>query len=274
MEGTSGTDSGGTNSGPAVPERDPIMEQLDIPVQSHPPLVDNPEEEPGLNFEQAVALRIAKEREAKRQQHQRKTDAEELPGKSLQIVSSFTRSSPTMSAAVLLARHLPDEPTAEEVEQWANYCDQRTKYLDVNIQQKMDERLKNNPSANESVKHQMRIVVSKEAALMFRNAFPPPKFISRVAHATASITTYDATRLGCAEAKFYGCGFSRITFQWTSPPKTPWNMAMLDNLITSWLYCYNAREKSFPAGSQISAESSEMRKRKRSCCLQKEEVTN
>ncbi|EGG01461.1 uncharacterized protein MELLADRAFT_92162 [Melampsora larici-populina 98AG31] len=269
MEGSSadpGTNSGGTNSGPAVPERDPIMDQLD----------NHPEEEPGLNFEQAVAVQIAKEREAKRRQQQRKTDAEEMrarkePRDSVKLVGmtsavqewarallglprqSSTRTSPNISAAVLLARHLPDEPTPEEVEQWANYSDTRTKYLDVNIQQKMDKRFKNNPSANESVKHQMRIMVSKEAVLMFNQAFPPPKFISRVAHATASITTYNATRLGCAEAKFAGCGFSRITFQWTSPPKTPWNMAMLDNLITSWLDCYNARgvPSGFPIDSSL-----------------------
>ncbi|EGG00402.1 uncharacterized protein MELLADRAFT_93235 [Melampsora larici-populina 98AG31] len=263
MEGTSGSNSGtGNNSGgneAAEPERDAIMDQLD-------------REEPGLNFEQAVAVQIAKEREAKRRQQQRKNDAEELrarkePSDSLKLVGltsavqewarallglprqSATRSSTNISAAVLLARHLPDEPTTEEVEKWANYADERTKYLEVNIQKKMDERLKNNPSANDSVKHQMTIVVSKEAAIMFRQAFPPPKFISRVAHNTASITTYDATRLGCAEAKFAGCGFSRISFQWTGPPKTPWNMAMLDNLVTSWLDCYNAR--GVPSGFPI-----------------------
>ncbi|EGF97353.1 uncharacterized protein MELLADRAFT_70053 [Melampsora larici-populina 98AG31] len=201
-------------------------DQTDIFLAITSTLIDHPEEEPGLNFEQAVAVQIAKEREAKRRQQQRKTDAEEMrarkePTDSLKLVGltsavqewarallglprqSSTRSSPNISAAVLLARHLPDEPTPEEVEQWANYSDTRTKYLDVNIQQKMDERFKNNPSANESVKHQMRIMVSKEAVLMFNQAFPPPKFISRVAHATASITTYDATRLGffCDEAK-------------------------------------------------------------------------
>ncbi|EGG02031.1 uncharacterized protein MELLADRAFT_110386 [Melampsora larici-populina 98AG31] len=168
------------------------MDQLD----------NHPEEEPGLNFEQAVAVQIAKEREAKRRQQQRKTDAEEMrarkePTDSLKLVGltsavqewarallglprqSSTRSSPNISAAVLLARHLPDEPTPEEVEQWANYSDTRTKYLDFNIQQKMDEHFKNNPSANESVKHQMRIMVSKEAVLIvFRDEAKEKKLVS------------------------------------------------------------------------------------------------
>ncbi|EGG00030.1 uncharacterized protein MELLADRAFT_68084 [Melampsora larici-populina 98AG31] len=59
------------------------------------------------------------------------------------------RSSPKITAAALLQRHLPAEPTAEEVEHWASYAAKQTQYLDVNIQAKMDEIFAKNPSATE-----------------------------------------------------------------------------------------------------------------------------
>jgi hypothetical protein len=227
-------------------------------------MVDDSEEDAGLNFEQGVALQMAKDRESKRRQHQRKIDADEQrarkePTDSIKLLGltsalqewarallglprqSSTRASSNLTAATVLQRHLPAEATAEEVERWAQYSTKRTEYLDLNIQQKMDELFSKNPSATETAKHQMRIKVTKEAVQMFNKVSPPVKFVSRVAQSTASITTYDATRLSCAESKFSECGFPRITFQWTSAAKTPWNLAMLDTLITTWLDCYNAR---------------------------------
>ncbi|EGG01811.1 uncharacterized protein MELLADRAFT_91900 [Melampsora larici-populina 98AG31] len=262
MEGSSDISTEPGAGGGAGQENDPIMDQIH----------GQPDDERGLTFEQRVALRMAKEREAHKRQQQRKLEADEQcarkePTDSIKLVGLTSavqewaralmglprqashRTSPKITAAVLLQRHLPPEPTAEEVEHWAEYASKRTQYLEVNIQQKMDVAFARNPSANEAVKHQMRIKISKEAVLMFSKTNPPPKFSSRVAHATASVTTYDATRLSNAEVKFRQSGFSSITFQWTSPTTTPWNMAMLDTLVTSWLDVYNAR--AVPAGFPI-----------------------
>ncbi|EGG01580.1 uncharacterized protein MELLADRAFT_92054 [Melampsora larici-populina 98AG31] len=259
MEGNTDTSNAsgsgtGAGAGPAGPEIDPIMNQIN----------DYPEEEPGLTFEQRVALQIAKERDTQRRQQQRKnksdgqrarkepnTDDIKLVGLTsalqewaralLGLPQQSSSTSSKITAAAVLQRHLPAEATAEEVEHWTQYSTKRTEYLDLNIKQKMDEIFSKNPSATETVKHVTKIKVTKEAVQMFLKAFPPEKFVSQVAHSTASITTYNATRLSSAESKFSECGFSQITFQWTSAAKTPWNMAMLDTLITTWLDCYHAR---------------------------------
>ncbi|EGG08167.1 uncharacterized protein MELLADRAFT_105115 [Melampsora larici-populina 98AG31] len=159
------------------------------------------EEEPGLTFEQCVALCIAKEREAQKRQQQPKLEADKQCARKERTVSNFHCSSPKITAAALLQCHLPPEPTTEEVEHWVQYASKRTQYLDVNIQQKMEEAFARNPLANEC----------------------------------------NATRLSNAEVKFCQCGFYLINSQWNSSTATLWNMAMLDTLVTGWSDVYNAR---------------------------------
>jgi hypothetical protein len=137
--------------------------------------------------------------------------------------------------------HLPAEAEITEVDAWANASKNRSDYLDSTIKTKMAARLAANPKASPAAKEELKKQITKEVVADYHRRTPPPKFISRVAQTTASVHTYDRSRLSIAEANLAKCGFPRLTLQWTSALATPWNSAVIDSLVASWLECYNAR---------------------------------
>jgi uncharacterized protein YjiS (DUF1127 family) len=137
--------------------------------------------------------------------------------------------------------HLPAEAKITEVEAWSNHSKNRSEYLESTINQKMAARLATNPKASTAAKAELKKQITKEVVADYNRRTPQTKFISRVAQTTASVQSYDRSRLALAEGSLAACGFPRLTLQWTSALATAWNSAVIDALVASWLECYNAR---------------------------------
>lgn len=225
---------------------------------------DNGEDDT-LSFEQRNAQRLDAQRASKKKKAVREQEAQDhrlrkepRPSNLTGLVSALQewarallglpRVSPSPSASTsqpsikaILDHHLPAEPTEREVDVWTNYASRRKEFLDSAVDRKMAQLLANNPTATSRAKQALRKRVTKEAVQSFAQANPPKKFVSRVVHATASTLSYNSTCLSLAEGTFSLSGFPRLTFQWLSPLSTYWNMAMLDNMVTTWLDCHNSR---------------------------------
>jgi hypothetical protein len=160
-------------------------------------------------------------------------------------ILSFNHFSPWKNTLSLQCKvtlhHLPAEAEITEVDAWTNTSKNRSEYLDSNIKTKMAARLAANPKASPAAKEELKKQITKEVVADYHRRTPPPKFISRVAPTTASVHTYDRSRLSIAEANLAKCGFPRLTLQWTSALATSWNSAVIDSLVASWLECYNSR---------------------------------
>jgi hypothetical protein len=102
----------------------------------------------------------------------------------------------------------------------------------------MTERLTANPKASTAAKAELKKQITKEVVADYSKRTPPAKFISRVALTTSSVQGYERSRLSVAEASLAAAGFPRLTLQWTSAINTPWNSAVLNTLLSTWLECY------------------------------------
>lgn len=227
------------------------------------PHPDNEAEEEGLTFEQTAAAKYQRMKDGKKKAIENKQKQADVrlrkpPSSSASTglttaVQEFARAllglprqanSPTSSMIdvnKITQHHLPEEAQITEVNSWTNYSKNRSEYLDSTIREKMAARLALNPKASPAAKEELKKQVTKDVVADYHKRTPPAKFVSRVAQTTASVQTYERSKLAIAEANLAACGFPRLTFQWTSSLSTPWNSAVLNSLVACWLECHNAR---------------------------------
>jgi hypothetical protein len=227
------------------------------------PTSESDTDEQGLTFEQTAAAKYQKIKEGKKKAIEkkeknddarlRKTPTSHIPSGLTSAIHEWVRAllglprqsvsptSPRVDIHTVTRHHLPEEAKTTEVEAWSNHSKNRSEYLDSTITQKMAQRLAANPKASPAAKAELKKQISKEVIADYSKRTPPGKFVSRIAQTTASIQSYDKSRLAIAEASLASCGFPRLTLQWTSALSTAWNTAVIDTLVASWLECYNSR---------------------------------
>lgn len=227
------------------------------------PTSESDTEDQGLTFEQTAAAKYQKIKDGKKKAIEkreknddarlRKSAPSNIPTGLTSAIHEWVRAllglprqsgSPTslrVDIHTVTQHHLPAEAKITEVEAWSNYSKNRSEYLESTINQKMGQRLAANPKASPAAKAELKKQISKEVIANYSKRTPPARFVSRVAPTTASIQSYDKSRLALAEASLASCGFPRLTLQRTSALSTAWNSAVIETLVTSWLECYNSR---------------------------------
>lgn len=231
----------------------------------HVPITGEDEEESGVNYTQQVVIKYRKGKEGKKRAAQLKEAREEqrlrktvipmeatglkaaihewarallgLPRQS----SSPTPSSSSSTLTKHLEQHLPVAASEAEVEAWTKHSTRRSNFIDDSVKKEMTRLLLSNPRATDAAKHELKKKVTKQIVEAYEKSHPAVRFRSSVAKATASVVTYDSSRLSYAEAALSQCGFPRLTFQWGSALSSSWNQATINSLVASWLDCYNAR---------------------------------
>ena len=153
--------------------------------------------------------------------------------------SSSSSSSSTLTKH--LETHLPLAASEAEVEAWTRHSTRRSNFINDSVKKEMTRLLLSNPRATDAAKHELKKNVTKRTVEAYEKSHPAVRFQSSVAKATASVVTYDSSRLSYAEAALSQSGFPRLTFQWGNALSSSWNQATINSLVASWLDCYNAR---------------------------------
>ncbi|EGF97993.1 uncharacterized protein MELLADRAFT_84102 [Melampsora larici-populina 98AG31] len=226
-------------------------------------LNENEAEDQGLTFQQKAAAKHQKMKDGKKKAVETKQKNEEarlrkapndnIPSGLTSAIHEWARAllglprqstSPNSSqidVSKVTQHHLPKTAEVTEVEAWSNHNKSRSDFIEFEINQKMAQKLTTNPKASLTYKAELKKAITKEVVAQWGKKTPPGKFISRVAQTTASIQSYERTRLAIAEASLASAGFPRCTLQWTNAINTPWNSAMLNTLLNSWLECYYSK---------------------------------
>ncbi|EGF97347.1 uncharacterized protein MELLADRAFT_70054 [Melampsora larici-populina 98AG31] len=180
----------GEGPAPAAEERDPFLDDLEREPSTQvyyfgtkltsfcvPKLTqEHNEEEEEVNYVHQVVSKYMKGKDGEKR-------AAELKG--------------TLSKH--LEHHLPAAATDREVREWLNYDAMRTKFIDDKVKEEMARRLAATPKASDKTKHDLKLNVIKRCTEAYDSTQKPPVFQSRLAHATASVVTYDSTKLRYAE---------------------------------------------------------------------------